>query len=497
MWSGATQGWGTAVRLDVSADSLTRKCGRACWSFRELFGVFFCSPLVVAAVLQGLGVIGVGRVLEVAGVVFVLMGVAALIPTYRGWLVTWWRESRRRYYRHRLKATWPEICRVLGWYRDYGKDGLGRPQMLVATLRGLRFERDGQVLVVEVKPLPNQPRTHWGVMTDQLRRYLGVPVARWDEPAPGILRMALSAVPLPTLVDYPALTSWRWDVLPVGVRAGSDMVAWRPSETPHLLVGGATKGGKGSAIRAVAYGALRSGWQLHVVNPKLSGEFRWLEALGVPVVETLAQVLEVVEGFERERERRQAIVKAAGVGSWEQVPGWADPPQLLIVDEVSALLMVDKANKEVAKLQERISYVVTRLVQMGRSAGIHLVLATQRPDVSTLGPNGGILRDNVDGRLGVCSLQDAGVAMLFGTGLDPDIKSTLDGTKGRALATMLSAGDFDTYPLQLFWLDEGVLTHAPPRPAVPQLGVATVVSTPTGSREVLRPEVIMPPADAG
>lgn len=62
--------------------------------------------------------------------------------------------------------------------------------------------------------------------------------------------------------------------------------------------------------------------------------------------------------------------------------------------------------------------------------------------------------------------------MLFGTGLDPDIKTTLDGTKGRALATMLSAGDFDTYPLQLFWLDERELLRSPPQPAIAQLGCA-------------------------
>ncbi len=161
--------------------------------------------------------------------------------------------------------------------------------------------------------------------------------------------------PLPPAVEFPrAHLVQAWDQLRLGVRAGGDEGEWRPSDVPHLLIGGVTKGGKGSAIRNVAYDALASGLRLIVVNPKLSGEYGWLERLGVPVLEALEGVLAVVERGELERAYRQTIVKTAGVGSWDKVVGWEAPPLMLIVDEASASLMVDKANKDIAKLQERI-----------------------------------------------------------------------------------------------------------------------------------------------
>lgn len=399
-----------------------------------------------------------------------LVGVAVLIPValvvlaLAGWPPAgdWWRVVQGRYQRVRLRQRWPEIATQLGWDHAFGDRRRRVPDLV-------RVRRTGTSLIIELRPLPQQRRESWGVLCDQLRRYVGAAVARYDEPRPGVLAIYLGMLPLPTTAEFPrAVRTQAWDVLRLGVRAGGDEVSWRPSDVPHLLVGGVTKGGKGSAIRSVAYDGLASGWQLLVVNPKLSGEYGWLERLGVPVLERLESIQEVIEGIEVERERRQAIVKRAAVGSWDRVSGWTAPPLMLIVDEVSALLMVDKANKEIARTQERLSYLITRLVQLGRSAGIHLVLATQRPDVSTLGPNGGILRDNIDGRIGVCSLQDEGVRMLFGGSIDPDIKGVLNGTKGRALATMLSAGDFDVYGMQLYYLDEADLLTEAITPVVAQ-----------------------------
>jgi hypothetical protein len=54
----------------------------------------------------------------------------------------------------------------------------------------------------------------------------------------------------------------------LGLRAGGGEASWVPDESPHLLVTGATGGGKGGLIRLVASSALEQGWLVSVLDPK-------------------------------------------------------------------------------------------------------------------------------------------------------------------------------------------------------------------------------------
>src|SRR5205085_2894872 len=128
-----------------------------------------------------------------------------------------------------------------------------------------------------------------------------------------------------------------------------------------------------------------------------SGEFRWLEMLRVPVLRTLSGQVAALSEVEGIRQRRQAVVREHGVDHWLQLPqdlrpGWRFV--LLVLDEAADMLTVDKAmGKDEQGLRRRLGMTLLGLVRKGRSAGVHVLVAIQRPDVAQLGEYGGSLRN--------------------------------------------------------------------------------------------------------
>jgi len=171
--------------------------------------------------------------------------------------------------------------------------------------------------------------------------------------------------------------------------------------TPHVLLAGATGSGKGGTIRSALAGALEAGWQAVVIDPKESGEYRWLDRLGVPVISNVVEQIEALQEIDALRQRRQAVVKACGADTWNQVPaearsGWH--PVLVVIDEAADLLVPGKGKsapeREYAAQQHEAARLIAQLVRKGRSAGVHVILAIQRPDTAQLGEQGGALRNN-------------------------------------------------------------------------------------------------------
>ena len=104
------------------------------------------------------------------------------------------------------------------------------------------------------------------------------------------------------------------------------------------------------------------------------------------------------------------------------------------------------------------------MARKGRSAGIHLIVAIQRPDAAQLGDQGGALRNNLTARVALGSLDAEGIRMLGIPSGDP-VAMTLDGTPGRGVC--VGFGD-DPRPsaCQVAWLDQQHAgTHVKPAAA--------------------------------
>jgi DNA segregation ATPase FtsK/SpoIIIE, S-DNA-T family len=153
---------------------------------------------------------------------------------------------------------------------------------------------------------------------------------------------------------------------------------------PHLLIAGATGAGKSVAINAIIasilFNATPDEVRFLMVDPKrieLSG-YEGIPHLLHPVVVEPKLASRALLWAVREMERRYRLLEEARVKSFdsfnETMPEKL-PYIVIFVDELADLMMVASKDVETA---------IARLAQMARAAGIHLILATQRPSVDVL-----------------------------------------------------------------------------------------------------------------
>jgi len=179
---------------------------------------------------------------------------------------------------------------------------------------------------------------------------------------------------------------------------------------PHLLIAGSTGAGKSVAINAmimsILYKATPDQVRLILVDPKRLelGNYEGVPHLFTPIITEPKLAANALRNAVREMERRLKLLAEKGVRNIDQfnrlfenepTPSLfgenADegpiPYIVIIIDELADLMMLDSGNVEES---------VTRLAQMARAVGIHLVLATQRPSVDVIT---GLIKANFPARI--------------------------------------------------------------------------------------------------
>ncbi len=173
------------------------------------------------------------------------------------------------------------------------------------------------------------------------------------------------------------------------------------NKMPHLLIAGATGSGKSVALNAMIcsflYKSIPDEVRLIIVDPKRIelSIYDDIPHLITPVVTDAKKATNALFWAVQEMERRYELLSQAGARNVNQyntkIDKDAETPQLpyivIIIDELADLMMVASRDVEVA---------LTRLAQMARAAGIHLILATQRPSVDVLT---GVIKANFPTRL--------------------------------------------------------------------------------------------------
>ncbi|MCL2654175.1 MAG: DNA translocase FtsK [Coriobacteriia bacterium] len=181
------------------------------------------------------------------------------------------------------------------------------------------------------------------------------------------------------------------------------------AKMPHVLIGGTTGSGKSVAINAMLMSILMRATpdevRLVLVDPKRVelSTYNGIPHLYVPVVTDPKEAASALAWAVTEMERRLKTLQKAGArnvneyyrflekseASTDGRPDWAgDMPLLVIViDELADLMMA--AGKEVEQS-------IVRLAQLGRAGGIHLIVATQRPDANIVTP---LIKANITNRI--------------------------------------------------------------------------------------------------
>ena len=206
---------------------------------------------------------------------------------------------------------------------------------------------------------------------------------------------------------------------------------------PHLLIAGSTGAGKSVAINAmimsILYKATPDQVRLILVDPKRLelGNYEGVPHLYTPIITEPKLAANALRNAVREMERRLKLLAAKGVRNIDQYNRLfdkSDTPSLfeedsdekpipyivIIIDELADLMMLDSSNVEES---------ITRLAQMARAVGIHLVLATQRPSVDVIT---GLIKANFPARVS------------FRVATKVDSRTILDGNGAEAL---LGKGD--------------------------------------------------------
>ncbi|WP_028307298.1 FtsK/SpoIIIE family DNA translocase [Desulfitibacter alkalitolerans] len=190
----------------------------------------------------------------------------------------------------------------------------------------------------------------------------------------------------------------------LGMDIAGKVVVADLSKMPHLLVAGATGSGKSvcmnSIICSLLYKALPTELKLLIIDPKMVEltNFNGIPHLIAPVVTDSKKAATALRWMVNEMENRYEMFAAAGVKDitrFNNLKAQQDPdgqsPALpyivILIDELADLMMVAPADVEDA---------ICRLAQMARAAGIHLVVATQRPSVDVIT---GLIKANIPSRI--------------------------------------------------------------------------------------------------
>ena len=254
---------------------------------------------------------------------------------------------------------------------------------------------------------------------------------------------------------------------------------------PHLLIAGSTGSGKSvamnSLILSILFKSTPDEVKMILVDPKRLelGLYEGIPHLITPIITDPKVAANALRNCVKEMERRLKLLAEKGVRNIDQYNKLFDKPEslnlfeppsehqrlpyiVIFIDELADLMMVDSSNVE---------FSITRLAQMARAVGIHLVLATQRPSVDVIT---GLIKANFPARIS------------FRVATKVDSRTILDSNGAEAL---LGKGDMLFSPPGSGRL---VRVHAP---LVTEAETAQVIefwraqATPNYVEEFLRPPV--------
>lgn len=283
-------------------------------------------------------------------------------------------------------------------------------------------------------------------LSDDLALALAAKDIRMEAPIPGkavigieVPNSEVSMVSFRDIIEGQVKNKEKLLEVPLGRDIAGNVSMADLSKMPHLLVAGATGSGKSVAINGVITSLLMKAKpnevKLMMIDPKMVelNVYNGIPHLLTPVVTNPKKAAQALQKVVQEMERRYELFAASGSRNMEGYNAFIKkknaesdegllplPYIVVIVDELADLMMV--ASNEVED-------AIIRLAQMARAAGIHMILATQRPSVDVIT---GIIKANVPSRIA------------FAVSSGTDSRTILDGNGAEKL---LGRGDMLFRPM--------------------------------------------------
>lgn len=246
----------------------------------------------------------------------------------------------------------------------------------------------------------------------ELALNLAVDKIRIEAPIPGTRSVGVEIpnarsadVRLRSVLESP---EWKKATDPLTFAVGKDIsgrsVVANLAKMPHLLIAGTTGSGKSvmtnTLIGSLLYRNSPSDMKLIIVDPKQveMAQYNDIPHLLTPVITSVEKALSAMKWAVGEMEKRYTLMaeeKVKNIADYNaKMAKSADaekeskmPYIIIVIDEMADLMMM--AGKDLEML-------IVRIAQKGRAAGVHLVLATQRPEVKVIT---GLIKANIPGRI--------------------------------------------------------------------------------------------------
>lgn len=220
---------------------------------------------------------------------------------------------------------------------------------------------------------------------------------------------------------------------------------------PHMLIGGGTGSGKTVLLRCILMQLLRkAGSKVTIADFKGGADFSpvWHKHHNCKMIFDRAELADYLDGLVAELNRRKEIIaqtdRCCNIYDYNNRGALCLDRIFFAVDEVAEILDktgLDKADKE---LVARIERSIATIARLGRAFGIHLILATQRPDANIIS---GQIKNNIAYR--VCGRADNVLSMII-----LDNTSAADQIPADARGRFI---DSDGTVFQGYWFDESIL----------------------------------------
>lgn len=286
----------------------------------------------------------------------------------------------------------------------------------------------------EVQPAPGIKASRVTGLAKDLARSLAVVSVRVVEVIPGktVIGIEIPNEHREIILFSEVLSSPEFDKAqsPVSMALGHDIVG-KPvvvdlAKMPHLLVAGTTGSGKSVGINAMIlsllYKSSPKDVRMIMIDPKMLelSVYDGIPHLLTPVVTDMKDAANALRWSVAEMERRYKLMSALGVrnlagfnkkvedaikdGTPIYDPIWRPDPMILQDDQTAPALeplptivvVVDELADMMMVVGKKVEELIARIAQKARAAGIHLILATQRPSVDVLT---GLIKANIPTRL--------------------------------------------------------------------------------------------------
>lgn len=293
------------------------------------------------------------------------------------------------------------------------------------------------------------PLTEWQEKKEMLEAVQNIKIDRieaGDDSSTVVVYAARGDSNLPAKLDWDdRYLSCDGSTLTLG-ESLTDTVTVDLSKVPHILIGGSTGSGKSVLLKCLLMQAVRMGADVYIADFKGGVDFPRIWHSRTTILTEKGALKQALDAIVSELHRRKSLFAqhdCANLNEYNKRYGESMPRIIFACDEVAELLDKTGLDKQAREEVSAIEAQLATIARLGRAFGIHLILATQRPDANIIS---GQIKNNIDFR--VCGRADNVLSQII-----------LDKGDANDLIPKTAQGRFLTNTdvlFQGFWFDDAV-----------------------------------------